>query len=142
MAEKRPLCLYDGAIKELQDADTLPAVKKIVIPHTWAVAGEIKVPSGDADFIVPFFIKVPSGQSVKLISARHKINSGTSATCKLTKNGSDITGFTSISVITTASDTDPSDVTLANNDLIALVVTAVSGTPINLTFTIFLEYEV
>jgi hypothetical protein len=114
---------------------------KFVIPHTFAVQGEIKVPVGDTDFIPPFYVKAPTGQTVKLVSARYKINSGTSVTAKIQVNGSDATGFTSMSVGTTVGETDPTDITLSNNDVIALVVTAVSGTPKNMSFTIFLEYS-
>jgi len=110
------------------------------IGHTYAIVCEIKVPSGQDDFIIPFFVSLVSGQTAKLVKARHIINDGTSVTCKLQKNGADITGFTGISVTTTAADTDPSDVTLADNDKLALVVTAVSGTPKNMSFTLFIEY--
>ena len=110
------------------------------IGHTYAVIDKIKVPNGDKDFIVPFFVSLASGQTVKLVKARYKINAGTSVTCKLQKNGSNVTGFTGISVTTTAGETDPSDVTLADNDKLALVVTAISGVPKNMSFTIFLEY--
>jgi len=108
------------------------------IGHTWAIAGEIKVASGDTDFICPFFVSLASGQTANIVKARYKINSGTSVTCKLTKNGADITGYTNISVTTTAAETTGT-VSLADNDLIALVVTAVSGTPKNLSFTVFIE---
>jgi len=109
------------------------------VPHTYAISGEIKVPVGDTDFIVPFFISFVSGQVGTIVKARHVINSGTSVTCKLQKNGVDIPGFTGISVTTTPTDIDPTDITLAENDSIALVVTGVSGTPKNLSFTIFIE---
>lgn len=121
-------------------ASKLASYPKLVVPHTFTLSGTVLVPVGQTDYVCPFFLKVPSTQTVKLISARHRINSGTSATVKLQNNGSDITGFTGISVTTTAADTDPADVTLANNDLLSLVVTAVSGTPQNLSFTLFLEY--
>jgi hypothetical protein len=110
------------------------------IGHTWAVGGEVKVPSSDTDFIPPMFISLPSGDTAKLVSCKYIINSGTSVTAKLQKNGSDITGFTSISVTGTAASTNPTDVDLADGDKIALVVTAVSGTPKNLSFTIFIDY--
>lgn len=109
------------------------------VGHTYAISGEIKVPAGQTDFVVPFFVSLAGGQTAELVKARHKINAGTSVTCKLQKNDVDITGFTSISVTTTAADTDPTDVTLADNDKIALVVTAVAGTPQNMSFTIFIE---
>ena len=110
------------------------------IGHTYGVISKIKIPNGDKDFIIPFFVSLASGQTVKLVKARHKINVGTSVTCKLQKNGVDITGFTGILITTTAADTDPADVTLADNDKLALVVTGTSGNPQNMSFTIFLEY--
>lgn len=117
-----------------------PADKIYHLPHTWTIAGEIKVPSGDTDFINPMFFQTMTGQTGQLISCRYIINSGTSATCKLQINGADATGFTAISVTTTAASTTPAAVALANNDKIALVVTAVSATPTNMSFTIFIEY--
>lgn len=111
------------------------------IPHTYAIPGEIKVPIADADFIMPFFVSLLTGQTAKLVKARYRINSGTSVTAKLQKNGVDIAGFTGMSITPAAAETDPADVTLADNDMLQLVVTAVSGTPKNLTFTIFIEYE-
>jgi hypothetical protein len=107
--------------------------------QTFAIQGEIKVPSGDTDFIPPFFVSLASGETLKLVKARYLINSGTSVTAKLQKNGSDITGFTGISVTTTAAETDPTNVDLADNDRLALVVTAVSGTPKNLSFSLVFE---
>jgi hypothetical protein len=116
--------------------------KSIRLPHTWAISGEIKVPSGDTDFLCPFFVSLASGQTAKITSARHVINSGTSATVKLQRNGSDVTGFTGISVTTTATTTNPTDVGLSENDRLALVVTGVSGKPKNLSFTLFIEHTV
>lgn len=123
-----------------------PAAKYVTlrIPHTWAIPGLICVPSGEYDYIVPFFVSLPTGQTAKLAKARYVIHgagASPSATVKLQKNGADITGFTSVSVTTTAASTDPADVDLADNDLLALVVTAVSGTPWNLTFTILIDYK-
>jgi hypothetical protein len=117
---------------------TAPA-KLVRWSHTFAVPGEIKVASGDTDFIPPIFVSLAAGQTLKLVKARHVINSGTSVTCKLQANGSDITGFTGISVTTTVADTDPADVDLADNDRLALVVTAVNGTPKNLSFSLVFE---
>jgi len=109
------------------------------IPHTWAISGEIAVPSGDTDFIIPFFVSLASGQTASLVKARHRINSGTSVTCKIQRNGGDVTGFTGISVTTVDTTTDPANVALSDDDDLALVVTAVSASPTNLTFTIFIE---
>lgn len=110
----------------------------IVLPHThtWAISGEIKVPSGDTDFILPMFVFVPSGWTAVVSRCRHIINSGTSVTAKLQKNGSDLTGFTGISVTTTATTTNPADQAITDTDKLALVVTAVAGTPKNMSFSV------
>jgi len=105
--------------------------------HTYTIPGDIAVAVGDVDYIPPFYVSLVQGQSAKLAKVRFKIKSGTSATCKLTKNGSDITGFTGITVGTTVAELTPTAVALADNDELGLVVTAISGSPKNLSFTIF-----
>lgn len=112
------------------------------IPHTWTIPGEIKVASGNTDFICPIPIPVVSETLVRLVGVRYFINSGTSVTFKLQKNGSDITGFTGLSATTTATSTTPTAVSLADLDKIAVVVTAVSGTPYCLTVALLVEYDV
>ena len=121
-------------------ASKLASYPKLIVPHTFTVSGAVIVAAGQVDYINPFFVKVPATQTVKLISARHRINTGTSATVKVQVNGSDASGFTGISVTTSAADTDPADVTLANNDVVSLVVTATSGSPQNMSVTLFFEY--
>jgi hypothetical protein len=119
------------------------AAKTIRIPHTWHVPGDVKVAVGDTDYILPFFIPEPAGQqTVTIVGARHRINSGTSVTAKLTLDGVDVTGFTGISVTTTTATTDPTDVVVADGQALALVVTAIAGTPKNMTFTVWLEYVI
>lgn len=109
------------------------------IGHTYAISGEVKVPSGDVDFVLPFFVSIAPGQTISLVKARHVINSGTSVTAKLQINDVDATGFVGISVTTAEADTDPADIILSDNDKIALVVTGVAGTPTNMSFTVFVE---
>jgi len=128
----------EKAVKTYVDAKT----KTIVLPYPYTPMGEIKVPSGDTDYLPPFFVVAQSGQTVKLIAVRHRINSGTSVTMKIQKNGSDLTGFTGISVTTTTTLTNPSDQTLADGDMLQPIATAVSGTPKNMTFELILEYTV
>lgn len=110
------------------------------VGHTFVVAGDVVVPSGDLDFICPLFIPVNSGRTVKLAKVKYKINAGTSATVKLQINGVDATGFTAISVTTTAAETDPTNISMADGDRLALVVTGVSGSPKNMTFTCVMEH--
>jgi hypothetical protein len=121
------------------DFETL--TKTARLPHTWTVAGAVAVPSGDTNFIIPFFVPVPGGQTVTLAGARYRINSGTSATVKLQRNGVDVAGFTGLAVTTTAATTSGSQA-LADGDMLALVVTAVAGSPVNMTFTVYLDVQV
>lgn len=110
--------------------------------HTWAIAGAIAVPVGDTDFINPMFAGVGVNETVVLDKVRYVINSGTSVTFKLQKNGVDATGFTALSCTTIAATTDPADVSVADLDKLAPVVTAVSGTPKNMTISIYLKHTV
>lgn len=107
--------------------------------QTWTIGGYVNVAAGDVDYINPIFVSVATGQVLRLVACRHRINSGTSATVKLQHNGVDITGFTGISVTTTATTTDPADTTLADGDLLQLVVTAINGSPQNMSFSLFFE---
>jgi hypothetical protein len=117
-------------------------VKSIRQGHTWGISGEIAVASGDDNYLIPFYVSLTTGQSAKIVSARYRINSGTSVTVKLQKNGVDVIGFTNISVTTVDATTDSSDVELSNNDKLGLVVTGVVGSPKNMTFTMFIEHTI
>lgn len=116
------------------------AGRKLRISHTWTLPGEVKVAVGDTDFICPMFVAEPSAQDVRLVAVRARINSGTSATVKLQHDGADATGFTGISITTADATTDPADVDLTDAKKLVPVVTAVVGTPKNLTITAWLEY--
>lgn len=110
------------------------------LTHTWLVAGDVLVPTGQDDVIPSFFVAENTGsQSVTLKRLRAKIGAGTSATVKLQRNGADVSGYTGITVTTTAADTS-GDVALSSNDELQLVVTAVSGTPENLSATLVMEH--
>lgn len=110
------------------------------LPHTWAIPGAIAVASGSTNYIVPWFVTAYSGQTVRIARARYVIQSGTSANVKVQINGVDATGFTNLTVNTTAATTDPTDVTVADGDRIALIVNSITGAPMNMTFTLTVEY--
>ena len=124
-------------------ADGLPVEDSVImhLTHTFAVGGEIKVPVGDVDYIPGFYISIPTGQKATLLSVMPRINAGTSATFKLQSEGVDITGFTSIVADTTPAVVTPTAVELTSLAYIQLVVTAVSGTPKNLTVSLIIKYE-
>lgn len=114
------------------------------IGHTWAVAGEVRVPSGFADVIPAIWVPVLTGQTVKVKRVHCSIDSGTSATFKLQLGGTDISGLTGIVATTTGAGVDVALATplaLNNNSQLRPVVTAVSATPINLSVTAVLEHS-
>lgn len=121
--------------------------KTVRVPHTWAIAGEIKVASGDTDYIPPFFVSVPAGQTVRAVACRSIIKSGTSVTFTIQRRDSGgfvttLTGLGGGSASPTAATLDFTDANLADNDQIELTVDAVSGVPKNLSVTLWLEYVV
>lgn len=120
------------------DADIVTKVYRV--GHSYLISGSIAVPSGETDFIVPFFVQFAAGQTANLVTARHSINAGTSVTVNLQRNGGTITGYSGVSVTTTPTTTTQTQA-LTSDDEIALVVTGVSGSPFNMNFTIFIEYS-
>lgn len=115
------------------------ASNAIRIPHTWTISGDVKIASGETDFIIPMFVPVPAGRYANIVAARAKLNAGTSATVKIQTNGTD--RWTGLSVTTTAANYS-STVALADGDRINLVVTAVSGAPKNMAFSLYIDYGV
>jgi hypothetical protein len=131
--------LFTGSYADLTSKPTL--FTKTINSHSYCVQGEIVVPSGQEGVIPLFYVPVLTGYTSKIISAKYVIGAGTSATATLKKNGTAITAYTGIS-ITTTPGTTTSDESLSNGDSLQLEVTAVSATPTNLTFSIFIETEV
>lgn len=129
----------DLLYKPIGYTPTIPA-KTYRIPHTFTISGEVKVDVAGESYIPPFPIPVPAGQAVDLASVRVRLNSGTSATCELRKNGTIVGAAFTVSSSTWA--TVARTTTFADLDDLALVITAVSGTPKGLSVAALLEYEV
>lgn len=133
----------DHTVNGIADGAVTPAKlssKTITVPVTFTVAGPVAVAVGDVDYINGFFVPVPSGQTAKLVAARYRINSGTSVQFDIEVNGSDATGFANLTASTTSTTTDPADVTLANNDYVTITVDSVTGSPKNLSVTLWIAY--
>lgn len=109
--------------------------------HTWTIQTPA-VESGDTDFIIPITIRPAAGETVEVESVTHKINSGTSVTWDLTKNGSNVTGFTSLSSTTTSTNTNPTNQSLADGDKVKPDVSAVTGSPARWEVTLVLKHTV
>lgn len=86
---------------------------------------------------------IPSG-TVRLAKVRYRIRSGTSVSFRLQRNGADISGFgtsgSPLTATTAAANTDPTDVTLAEDDELTVVISAVSGSPTDFSVTVFLDH--
>lgn len=113
------------------------ATKSVLLTHTFTITGEVKVASGDTSFIPGFFVPIPTGKSARFLGGRSKLNSGTSVTFDIRRNGSNISA---VNGATTTATTFSNNVVLADQDLLSLVVTAVSGTPKNLSLSVYVEY--
>lgn len=101
-----------------------------VEPRAYIVDGAVGVKAWE-----PFWVeKASSDVQVQLVRARYKIASGTSATCTIKRNGSNATGFTGLSAAPTMAVTEPTAITVAEGDELLPEVTAVSGSPVGLTF--------
>lgn len=128
-------------------SDGIPAPKAVPDPdkvlrigHTYTIGGTVSVASTDVDYINPFFVSLANGQTASIGKVRGGVQLGTNATVKLQKNSSDMAGFTGIVLTTDPASTTAAAVSLADDDKIAMVVTATSGTPKNLSLTIFVDY--
>lgn len=122
--------------------------RTIRIPHTWAVQGDVLVASGETDYIVPMFVPVPTGQSVSLVAVHAKVTSG-SVSFKMYNysTNADVTAYGTTAVPLTVAPGpqlwDNTDYAITTNGTqIAPVVTAVSGSPKNLTITAYFDYVV
>jgi len=112
----------------------------VLTSRTFAIAGAIAVPSGSTNYIPPFFEPVSANTTKKLVEVHYIIETGTSVTFSVNQNGTGITGLTALSATTTAAGTAPTTPpSVANGDLFAIVVSAISGSPANLTVSLVFE---
>ncbi len=110
--------------------------------HPFVVSGNIVTNPGSTDangnYLGPFYISL-GNETSNIVKVRYSIGGGTSVTFKLQKNGVDLTGFTGMSATTTVGSVTPTAQPVIENDAITLVVTAVSGSPVNLSATLVQE---
>jgi hypothetical protein len=102
--------------------------------HTYAVMGAFST----ATVVPSFFFSKTSGQVTNIISVRAKLTAGT-ASVQITKGG--VNQGSAVSVTTTATTTDITDILLADLDEIDITITAATGAT-NLSFTLILEHVV
>lgn len=122
-----------------------PSSKVIRIPHTWHIPGDVKVAAGDVDYVLPMFVAKPAFQTMQIVSVRHRINSGTSATFTIGRDASQVitSGIVATTTDTTTAVAQGVEQTgVGDGGRLYLAVTAVSGLPKNLTVTAFIDYTV
>ena len=120
-------------------------VLSFTIPHTWTIPGGVAIAAGDIGYINPFFVAAPTGQTVQLVGLTSVVHAG-SATVKIAKTPSggaymELTGYTAVNVGGVPATIGPSAISLANNDMLQLVVSAASAAQ-NLSVTVFLQYTI
>lgn len=116
--------------------------------HTYAVAEAVAVPSGTFDYLPPFRVAKTSAQTTKLARVEYRLNNGSAAnsvTLDVKVNGATASGFGALvaggaSHLAAWAETDPTDLTLADRDEVAVVVTAIAGSPSGLSVTLVLEH--
>lgn len=114
--------------------------------RSYLIYGEIKVPSGASDYILPFDIPtLGTGETATLVGVICYLYSGTSATVKIARKPwggaeADLAAPYNSIVVTTTEQEVTSSVTLASKDRLRPIVTAVSGTPTHMTFTFHIRY--
>ncbi len=123
--------LHSG-VKSTLDA----ALSQVVLDKQWVVAGPVNVAAVDVDYIVPAFISLPAGATAVITGVRARIRSGTSATLRVTLNGTPVSAIGSVTATTSGAAVSGLSVSIADGDLIAPVVDSTSGSPQNLTLQI------
>jgi hypothetical protein len=117
-------------------AISAPSTTKIFnTVHTWAIGAEVTTTMT----ISPFFFSKAAGQTSRIVKVIYKIASGTSVTAAISQNGS---GIVNAMNVTTTKVSSPQNITLADEDLLSLSVSAVSGTPKGMTVTVVIEHTV
>jgi hypothetical protein len=123
---------------QLVRRDAVVSMSTRRIAHTWAIPGEILVPSNEINYIVPFFVSIPANHFARIVGVRYVIHYGNSVTCSLQQNGNNLANYSNLSVNTTATS-NYSNANLANEDMLSLVVSAVANNPKNFTFAVFID---
>lgn len=128
------------------------------IPHTFTIDQQLYVPAADAFYVSPFPVPVPAGQTATLVALSARLRFGTSVTWQLRRTpkaggaGELIVGPTTtnntgtgaaqrITTSTVGLATVALPIALADEDDLALEVTAVTGSPKNLRVAALIDYR-
>lgn len=115
------------------------------VAQTHTIMGQIVVPAGNVDVIPRIWVPIRAGQTTKLARVRYQLDAGGSATFKIQRNGVDVPGLTGLAAVPAGpAETPPTGapLALASNDWLRPIVTAIAGTPINLSIAYVFELSV
>ena len=112
-----------------------PPVSPYQIGQTWGIAGLLSV-----GMVIPqIFIPKRANQTINIVGARAIINSGTNATVQFQRNGGSLGAAT---IVTTSAGLISLPTTaLADGDRLGLSITIITGSPADLSYTVFLEHS-
>lgn len=135
--------ILDGAVTKPKMAAGSVVFRTV---HSFTIGGGVRVPSGELDYIPPFRVHKTATQGITLPQISYRLNNGSvgsiTVTFSIEKNGTPLTGFTSLVASSpTWATATPTPITLADNDQLALVVTAALGAPQNFSVTLVLEHS-
>lgn len=109
-----------------------------VVPHTWVIPGEVFVPSGDTNVLPPMLVDTV-GYDATIVRVSSKTGVGT-VTFNTKVDTTDLGLFVSTTNSTTATYNQVVPVGSGITPVVPFV-TAVSGTPKNLSITVFIKYK-
>lgn len=111
--------------------------KGIRLPSTYSVGGAV-----DNTITLPgYFVSMITGQTATLAKVSFGLSSGTSMTFTVTKNGAAVTGLTNLSATTTTGSATVS-IALADGDKLGVTLGTATGSPSDLSITIFVDYSI
>lgn len=110
-----------------------------VVPHTWIIPGEVFVPSGDTNVLPPMLIDtVGFNATVVRVSAKTGVGTVTFNTKVATTDLGLIVATSANPITATYNEAVPIG---SGTTAVVPFVTAVSGSPKNLSITVFVKYK-
>lgn len=115
-------------------AGATPAINPYWTGQTWGISG----PLSNGMVIPVIFVPERTNQSVSIVGARAILASGVSVGVQLQRNGVNLGGVATVT--TTAQQVSIPLTALSDGDRLGLVISAASGGPSDMSYTVVLEH--